>query len=233
MSLDSSRQNFCAVIPCFNEALHIRRVVTGAREFVRTVIVVDDGSTDATAVEARAAGAMVLALPRNTGKGAALKAGFAWATEHGFHAALTLDGDGQHDTSEIPAFLEAFERGDCDVVIGNRMTDTRAMPFMRRHTNRFTSAVISRLARQRLWDTQCGFRLIALDFWKKIKLDTRRYEMESELLIRASLAGARIAQVKVKTIYFKSAQSKIRPIADAVRFFKLYWRCRKVQRVVE
>src|SRR5436190_815637 len=98
------REEICAIIPCFNEARQVRRVAMGAMEFARTVLVVDDGSSDATAAEARAAGATVLALPHNMGKGVALKAGFAWAAEHGFKAALTLDGDGQHDTSEIACF---------------------------------------------------------------------------------------------------------------------------------
>lgn len=224
MRSPSPREDICIVIPCFNEALRISRVVSGAREFAQTVLVVDDGSADATADAARQAGAMVESLPRNCGKGVALKHGFAWAAAHGFQAALTLDGDGQHDTSEIPIFFEAFDRGDCDLVIGNRMTDTRAMPRLRRWTNRFTSAAISRLAGQRLSDTQCGFRLIGLDFWKKINLESRRYEMESELLIRASLAGARISQVVVRTIYFKSGTSKINPLTDTLRFMRLYWR---------
>ena len=229
MKVQPPRADICVLIPCFNEARHIRRVASATRPFASTVLVVDDGSTDATSSEAAAAGAQVLRLPRNQGKGAALKAGFAWAAEQHFAAAITLDGDGQHDPAEIQAFFDAYDQGACDIVIGNRMTDTRAMPRLRRWTNRLTSAAISRLAGQRLWDTQCGFRLIAIETWNKLKLEGRRYELETEVLIRAARAGARIEQVKVATIYAQHNESKIHPIKDGARILRLLWRCRKAE----
>lgn len=229
MTFNLPREDICAVIPCFNEARHIRRVASAARAFVHTVLVVDDGSTDATSSEAEAAGVQVLRLLRNQGKGAALKAGFAWAAERHFSAAITLDGDGQHDPAEIQAFFDAYDEGNCDIVIGNRMSDTRTMPRLRRWTNRLTSKAISRLAGQRLWDTQCGFRLIAVETWKKLKLEGRRYELETEVLIRAARAGARISQVTVSTIYAQHNESKISPIKDGARMLRLLWRCRKAE----
>lgn len=233
-ALDSDRvvrKDICALIPCFNEARAIARVVSGVREHLATVLVVDDGSSDATAREAESAGAIVLCQPRNLGKGAALKAGFAWAAEHGFRAALTLDGDGQHDTTEIPLFLDEFDNGRCDIVVGNRMTDLAPMPPLRRWTNRFTSWALSRMARQKIHDSQCGFRLISIETWKAVRLETRRYELESEILIRACRRGARLGQVKVRTIYFNAARSKINPITDAYRFLRLLWRCRKASSI--
>ncbi len=223
------RIDVCAIIPCFNEARKIREIVAEVRETIAAVLVIDDGSSDATALEAEAAGAIVLKQPRNMGKGAALKAGFAWASERGYRAALTLDGDGQHDTAEIPLFLNAFDKGDCEIVVGNRMTDLKSMPRIRRWTNRFTSWAISRMARQKIWDSQCGYRLISIDIWKDVRLETKRYEMESEILIRACRQGARLSQVTVKTIYFSSAQSKIHPLTDSIRFLKLLWRCRNAE----
>jgi glycosyltransferase involved in cell wall biosynthesis len=220
------RDEICAVIPCFNEGRSIRRIVSEVREHLATVLVIDDGSTDATVREAQAAGAIVLRQPRNLGKGAALKAGFARAAEQGFRAVLTLDGDGQHDTSEIPLFVDAFEKEGCDIVVGNRMTDVRPMPLLRRWSNRFSSWVLSRMAGQRIWDSQCGYRLVSLQLWNAVKLETRRYEMESEILIRASRHGARLGQVRVRTIYFKASGSKINPITDTLRFLRLLWRCR-------
>ncbi len=230
MNLDARpRTDICAIVPCYNEARSIRRIVSEVRERIAAVLVVDDGSTDATVHEAQEGGAVVLKQPHNMGKGAALKAGFAWASEHGFKAAMTLDGDGQHDTAEIPLFLNCFDAGNCDIVVGNRMTDLAAMPRVRRWTNRFTSWAISRMAGQKIWDTQCGYRLISIPVWNAVRLDTRRYEMESEILIRACRHGVKVSQVKVKTIYFNSAQSKINPITDTVRFLKLLWRCRKAE----
>ncbi len=220
------RSDVCAIIPCFNEGRTIRTIVAHVRDILATVLVIDDGSSDSTIAEAEAAGATVLKQPRNMGKGAALKAGFAWAAEHGFVAALTLDGDGQHDTHEIPLFLKAFDSTSCDIVVGNRMRDLTAMPRVRRWTNRFTSWTLSRMAGQKIWDSQCGFRLISIRLWKDVKLETKRYEMESEILIRACRRGARLEQVTVKTIYFKAGQSKINPITDTLRFLRLLWRCR-------
>jgi glycosyltransferase involved in cell wall biosynthesis len=221
------RDDVCAIIPCYNEAASIRRIVKGVRVHVGTVLVVDDCSTDATAEEARAAGAIVLRHARNLGKGAGLKTGFREAAARGFRAALTLDGDGQHDTTEIPLFLDAFQRGQCNIVLGDRMGDLRAMPRLRRVTNRFTSWAISRMVGVPIRDTQCGFRLISLDFWQATRLDTCRFDLESEILIKACRSGANIEQVRVRTIYFNEARSKINPLTDAWRFFQVLWRCRR------
>lgn len=224
--LPGSRRNTGAIIPCFNEAAAIGRVVRGAREYLDHVIVVDDCSTDGTAHEAEAAGAAVIRHTRNQGKGAALKTGFQSAAARGLAAAVTLDGDGQHDWTEIPLFLGAFEEGNCDVVLGNRMNDTRTMPLVRACTNRFTSWAISRMVGQPISDTQCGFRLVSLAFWQAVHLDSCRFDLESEILIKAVRSGARLRQIQIRTIYFKSSRSKINPVSDALRFFALLWRCR-------
>jgi glycosyltransferase involved in cell wall biosynthesis len=220
-----ARQDLCAIIPCYNEERSIGRVVRMAKVYVGLVIVVDDCSRDQTQREAADAGAVVLRHGRNMGKGVALKTGFKLAAERGFSAALTLDGDGQHDCTEIPLFIEAYDRGDCDLVLGNRMNDTRAMPRLRRVSNRFTSWAISRMVGTPIADTQCGFRLIGLKFWQAQRLDSSRFDLESEILIKACGCGARLRQVRIRTIYFKAAKSKINPLTDAVRFFHLLWRC--------
>jgi glycosyltransferase involved in cell wall biosynthesis len=139
---------------------------------------------------------------------------------------VTLDGDGQHDTSEIPLFLDAYARGNCDIVLGNRMTDTRTMPLTRRCANRFTSWAISRTVGTLMHDTQCGFRLISLDFWKAVHLDSVHFDLESEILIKACREGARIREVRIRTIYFGTNQSKISPVPDTLRFLQTLWRCR-------
>jgi len=216
--------DICAIIPCYNEAHTIARIVRSVQLHVGHVFVVDDCSSDNTAEHAREAGATVIRHPRNMGKGVALKSGFA-AAGH-FRAALTLDGDGQHDSTEIPLFLDAFELGSCDIVLGNRMNDTRTMPFLRRYTNRFTSWAISRMVGVPIRDTQCGFRLLSLDFWRAVRLDSSRFDLESEILIKAARCGARIREVEIRTIYFGTGVSKINPVTDTLRFFHLLWRCR-------
>jgi glycosyltransferase involved in cell wall biosynthesis len=216
----------CAIIPCYNEGSSIAQIVRAVKIHVQEVLVIDDCSTDTTAAQATAAGATVIRHEHNQGKGVALKTGFRYAAEHGFKAAITLDGDGQHDTDEIPLFLETFAQNDCDVVLGNRMQETASMPRLRRVSNRFTSWIISRMVGCSIADTQCGFRMISLEFWNTVRLDSCRFDLESEILIRAIQSGARLKQVRIRTIYFAARKSKINPITDTLRFFHLLWRCR-------
>jgi len=228
MSLPSAAASarFCAIIPCFNESRSIGRIVRAAHEHVDTVLVIDDCSTDDTQQQAEVAGAVVVRHPHNQGKGVALKTGFRYAAAQGFAAAVTLDGDGQHDTAEIPLFLEAFKSGGCDLVLGNRMEDTAPMPLVRRVTNRLSSWMISRMVGCGISDTQCGFRIISLEFWNATHLDSSRFDLESEIIIKAVRSGARLKQVRVRTIYFASSGSKINPFTDTLRFVHLLWRCR-------
>lgn len=222
-----SARKICALVPCYNEAADIARVVRAVRRHLDVCIVVDDCSRDSTAQAAAAAGARVLRHERNFGKGMALKNGFALARASGFSAALTLDGDGQHDPEEIPRFLEAFEAGGIDIVLGDRMGDAASMPWTRRATNRFMSWCVTHMAGVPIRDSQVGFRLIRLDTWQALQLHGRRFDLESEILIKACRRGARVTQVPIRTIYSGTSKSKIHPLFDGVRFFRLLWRCRK------
>ncbi|MEX2011973.1 MAG: glycosyltransferase family 2 protein, partial [Chloroflexota bacterium] len=114
-----------AVIPAYQEAPRVGPVVVGAKAHL-PVLVVDDGSADDTASVAEDAGATVLRLRPNQGKGAALRAGFRWALDNGIEAVVTLDADGQHDPAEIPTFVAARARTGADLVVGRR--DFRRMP---------------------------------------------------------------------------------------------------------
>ncbi len=154
-----------AIIPCHDEALNIEAVVSAVREFIPTVMVVDDGSRDGTAALAEAAGAQVLRHEFNRGKGAAIKTGLATAVTEGFDWALLLDGDGQHAAADIPAFWRCAEATGAQLVVGNRMGQAEAMRPVRRFVNRWMSRQLSRRTGQELPDTQCGFRLVHLASW--------------------------------------------------------------------
>jgi glycosyltransferase involved in cell wall biosynthesis len=210
----------CAVvIPCLNEAAAIEAVVRQVREQLREVIVVDDGSTDATSERAARAGAEVLRHDQPQGKGAALQAGLQRAAQRGFAWAMILDGDGQHSPEDIPAFLQHASRTDAALVIGNRMDDAGRMPWLRRQVNRWMSRRLSRLAGRALPDTQCGFRLLRLDAWAHLPMRTRHFEIESEMLLRFIEAGHRVEFIPIRVIY-KAEQSKIHPWRDTVRWFR-------------
>ena len=181
-----------AVIPCLNEAAAIGKVVGGVRGHLPHVWVVDDGSTDATAKEAEAAGATVLRHDVPLGKGAALQDGWWAVRTAGFDWALTLDGDGQHATEDIPAFLEFVDRTGARLVSGNRMNNTRRMPPVRRLVNWWMSRQLSRVAETALPDTQCGFRLMNLSDWAALPVKASHFEIESEILIEFARAGHRV-----------------------------------------
>ena len=212
----------CAtVIPCLNEAATIGKVVTGVRRHLPTVLVVDDGSLDSTARDAARAGAEVIRLSRNTGKGAALRVGWQQARDRGFTWALNLDGDGQHAPDEIPKFFASVERTRAVMVIGNRMDRAEAMPWLRRRVNRWMTRRLSRLTGVPLADSQCGFRLLNLDVAARLPLSTEHFEIESELLVAFLATDCRVAFVPVQAIY-KSNPSKIHPLVDGWRWVR-WW----------
>lgn len=214
-----------AVIPCWNEAGTIGEVVRRACRQVPLVWVVDDGSTDATARHAEAAGARVVRWAVNRGKGAALRAGLRAARARGATWAVTLDGDGQHPPECIPDFLECARRTRAALVVGNRFARPGAMPPTRRVVNRVMSRWLSRRAGRGFPDSQCGFRLLSLEVWERLSLHTEHFEFESELLLTFAAAGAGIEFVPVPVIP-AGRPSRIRPGVDAVRWVLWWWSSR-------
>jgi glycosyltransferase involved in cell wall biosynthesis len=214
----------CAVIiPCLNEAGAIGALIEEARKQVRTIIVVDDGSTDQTARLAAKAGAQVVRHEKSQGKGAALNRGWSEARARDFSWALCMDGDGQHSPEDMGAFLMCAERTGARLIIGNRMANPNGMPWVRRQVNRWMSRRLERLAGCALPDSQCGFRLMNLGAWSKLTLQTRHFEMESELLLAFAEAGHRIEFVPIRVIY-KNEASKIHPIRDSARWLRWWMR---------
>jgi glycosyltransferase involved in cell wall biosynthesis len=220
------------VIPCKDLEHEVGDVVRGVLglDLGLDVVVINDGSTDGTSEAARAAGAHVLEHEVNMGKGAALKTGFEYAVVKGYDAVITMDGDGQHDPSAIPDFLDAVEKRDADVIVGTRMHAVGDMPRLRQWTNRTTSRVVSFLARQKIPDSQSGYRLIKVKVLRDIvkSFVTTKYDTESELLIRAARRGYRTAAVGIRSIY-RGTVSHINPFVDTLRFLRLvgrsvFWR---------
>jgi glycosyltransferase involved in cell wall biosynthesis len=214
------------LIPAYNEAARVAKVVAVAHRHVDEVVVVDDGSTDETVTAAEKAGAKVLRHQQNRGKGAAIATALDYFGRSDAELAVLLDADGQHDPSEIDKFVNAAETDRIDVVVGSRMGDVRRMPRVRLWTNQFTSWVTSRLAGQRIPDSQCGFRLLRRTVLKDLRPSTARFETETEMLIQASRAGHKIISVPIRTIYEPGRTSRIHPWRDTVRFFRLvgkYW----------
>ena len=223
----SSVRSVTILLPGYNVARHLPQLVEGLRSALpgAEILLVDDGSADDTAATARDLGLTVIEHEQNQGKGMALRTGFAAAVEAGADAVITLDSDGQHLPSETTRFVDAWEQG-ADVVVGDRMRENDNMPWLRKRTNEFTSWVISSLAGAKIPDTQNGYRLFDTKVLRAITLESRRYDMESEILIRAARRGFSVASVPVSTIYHDE-ESSINPFVDTLRFIRLVWRARR------
>ncbi len=215
--------DFCVVMPAYNEAAAVGEAAALARSYAPLVLVVDDGSTDATASEAEAAGAEVARLPQNSGKGKALQTGFEIARRRGFEMVVALDADGQHDPRDIPRFLEARRRSNADAVVGTRMANAAQMPIHRRLNNRWIAMVGSWLGGQHAPDFQCGFRLYRLEPLRSLRLETSGFEFESELLIQMLRAGWKVEWTPVKAAYGNET-SHVRAGREMARFTRLFFR---------
>ncbi|MBI3601644.1 MAG: glycosyltransferase family 2 protein [Candidatus Omnitrophica bacterium] len=207
------------VIPAHNEARSIGALVKAITDLGYDVIVVDDGSSDDTALLAKTQGALVISTHKKGGKGNALRLAFAQALGQGYEAVITMDGDGQHSPLDIGHFLECYRNTQADIISGDRMHNPSEMPWLRRVTNRFMSWVISLICRQKIADTQCGFRLMTTNVLKAIELQCTDFEIETEILIKASKKGFRMAAVPIQTIY-RDEISKISPVRDTLKFIR-------------
>lgn len=220
--VESIRTRTAIVIPAFNAAAHLAAVLEAASRFIplSRIIVVDDGSGDGTGEVARRAGAIVLAHEVNKGKGVALETGILCAADRGWEYAITMDADGQHDPGEISLFLEKAAQTGADMVVGNRMASRKDMPGDRVFANKATSWFVSARSGVHIPDSQNGYRLLRTDLYRKLRIRAKRYAAESEILIRAGRAGARIESVPVETIY-GSEKSSVDPVVDTLRFLRM------------
>jgi glycosyltransferase involved in cell wall biosynthesis len=221
IAVRSPRSDVVVVIPAFNEAANIGCVVSGAMTHVARVIVVDDGSTDATASAAESAGAEVVRHPVNIGKGAAVLSGLALAAkDSGIDSFILMDGDGQHLPADLPVFLDD-STASFQFVLGNRMGNSAGMPIVRRATNRLMSSILTGITGQIIPDSQCGFRRIDGSLIPMLQTArSRRFDFVSETLLIMARANIPIQSVPIRTVY-GGQRSSIRPIADTIRFLRL------------
>lgn len=209
----------CIVIPVYNEDRHIGDVVEQVRERALDVVVINDGSTDRSEQIARDKGAVVISHTEKKGKGVSLRDGFAYAVDHGFDGIIAMDGDGQHHVDDLETFIVKARQCPDSVISGNRMMHCPNMPFIRRLVNRLMSGMISFLCRQPIPDTQCGFRYIGSAVLRSINLTSSDFEIETEVLVKASRQGFKVHSIPIRTIYGDEL-SKINPFVDTLRFLK-------------
>jgi glycosyltransferase involved in cell wall biosynthesis len=234
---ENIRSQTAAVIPAYQDEKHIGDIARRTRECLDHVLVVDDGSTDQTEQRAREAGAEVIVHAQNQGKGEAIKTGLAhWlgaanpssGQDRQITWVILLDSDGQHLPEEIDRFLLAAGSVTRPTFfIGNRMEDVARMPLVRRVVNRYMSNQISRVCGQKIPDTQCGYRMLDRQLIPDMLGGGHRFDYDTEALIIASRKGYRIESVPITTVYTDQV-SKIHPVRDSLRFFKMMRRYRKL-----
>ncbi|MEO7218609.1 MAG: glycosyltransferase family 2 protein [Gemmatimonadaceae bacterium] len=210
------------MIPAFNAAETVAGVIASVRRHLGDVVIlgVDDGSTDVTRSVLKRMCDHVIAFDTNQGKGAALRAAFAYIAEQlPSRPVITLDADGQHDPAFAPRLLKALDLAD--IVIGSREIGCPSVPPHRRLANRLSTAATCAVTRLRLTDSQSGFRALRPEVIATIDAHGDRYEYETDFIVRASHRGFRIAEVAVPTIY--GPPSHFRELADSWRVARVLW----------
>lgn len=216
-------------IPAWNEASSIASVIDGVREALpeADLLVVDDGSTDATAANAREAGARVASLPFNQGVGAAQQTGYIYALRGGYDIAAHLDGDGQHLPSELARLVKEIEDDRADMVVGSRYSDPAVAheddyraSISRRTGQHLFRLIVSLSTRQRFTDTTSGMRAVNRE---AMTLFSERYSpefAEVESVQRAVLQGLRVEEVPVRMLTRAEGNSFLTPLRSAYYIFK-------------
>lgn len=214
---------FCVIIPTYNNAATLPQVLDRTLAVLPDVIVVNDGSTDATASiledYQRNGRVSVIGYRRNRGKGYALRKGLAEARERQFTFAVTLDADGQHFPEDIPLLQAAVEQCSSESVlaVGSRNLTADGMPKSNTFANRFSNFWFRLQTGVRLPDTQTGFRAYPLKHLPPLWLLSHRYESELELLVFSAWRGVRLLPVPVRVCYPEDRVTHFRPFADFAR----------------
>jgi len=204
----------CGIMAAYNAQETIAEVIRGVRRHLGTVIVADDGCTDGTGELARQAGADVMRLGRNRGKGHALRVLFAEARERGFSAVLAIDADGQHDADDIPSLLQAHREHPEAIITGSRMGNPDRIPRHRRNSMFVARFFVSLAANQFIEDTQCGFRLYPLAVIETLALRKERYVTETEILVKVGDSGKTVRSLPIKALYPPGQPTHFRSIRD-------------------
>lgn len=218
----------CVVLPTYNNPKTLHRVLDGILKFTTDIIVVNDGSTDAT-LDILTSYPQIEQLhqPKNTGKGHALKIGFKHARMMGFDYAITLDTDGQHFPSDIPNFIEVLEAsGNKNIlIIGDRNMNKADVLARSAKGNRVSTFWMKAATGLKLRDSQSGFRLYPIKYMEDIRFmkSTKKFEFEIEAIVKSYWAGTEIVHVPIRVLYdMEERVSHFRPFMDIARMVVLY-----------
>ena len=212
----SVKNKSCAIIPFYNESDNLADIISQALVHVEHIIAVNDGSTDNSLEQIpRSEQITILSFEQNQGKGFALREGFKKSIELSFEFTVTIDADFQHHPDYIPTLLAELKYND--IVIGNRLRNIKSMPIQRVLSNKLTSLLLSLKVKQKILDSQCGFRAFRTEILKDILPSLNGFEAESEIIVNAARKNLNINFVHIPTIYGKR-KSKMKSF-DAIKGF--------------
>jgi glycosyltransferase involved in cell wall biosynthesis len=196
-----------AAIPCFNEELFIGSVALKTKDYVDQVVVIDDGSTDKTAMVAEKAGAIVVSHGSNKGKGAAVSSAFEYAKKVGCKALVLLDGDGQHDPAYIPSLVKPVLEDKADMVVGSRYMELKSsIPGYRTWGHRVLTLFTNLGSRVKLTDSQSGLRAFSLKAIQAFSFVEQGLSVESEMQFLANDASLRVTEIPISIGYYGKAK---------------------------
>lgn len=211
----------CVIIPTYNNERTLKRVIDGVLEITDDLIVINDGATDSTSrILKKYTDITQIYLPKNKGKGNALRVGFKKAEELGYEFSITIDSDGQHYPEDIAVFVNQleFETNKNILLIGSRNMNQEAVPGGSSFGNKFSNFWYKVETGIQLKDTQSGFRLYPLKELNKIKFYTSKFEFEIENIVKAAWKGIIVKNVPVKVLYDEQERvSHFRPFKDFAR----------------
>lgn len=214
MSKNQPKYTIAIIIPAYNEAVMISKVINGLRQKLsRTkysfeIVVVDDGSKDETAKFAQEAGVRVLRHILNAGTGSATATGLSYAQQSSFSIAVTLDADGQHDPDDVIQGIDLMMKGGVDLLIGSRLIDSRGMSKVKLLGNRGLSFLTYLLFGVNVTDSQSGLRVFSKNALDRLKWRTSGFEFCSEMLWRAKQQSLQIHEYPIKAIYTDYSKTK-------------------------
>ncbi len=210
----SHEPKICIVIPCYNNVKTVAEVALSIKEYIEDVIVICDGCTDGSDVAIQELGDKVtcISYTPNKGKGHAIEIGARYAKQHGFDYMITIDADGQHFASDIPAFVKAIKENNGAMIIGSRFLKQENMPGGNTFANKFSNFWFAVQTGIYLPDTQTGFRAYPIKSVGSIHLFTSRYEAELEYIVRLAWKNVKFVNIPIQVYYA--------PIGERITHFR-------------
>ena len=215
-------KNTAVVVPIYNSEKYLPELFKRITEYfpLESIFAVNDASEDNSKEICRKIGVKLIDLKTNCGKGNALQIGFKAAIEEGYKFAFTIDSDLQHKPEDFPNFIQKQNKLESELVIGKRDFSHKMMPFHRICSNTLTSWVVSRVSKQKIFDSQCGFRLYNLEILEGMVFQTKRYQFETEIILKITKRNGRVGFIPIETIY-DGQESYISGMRDIKNFIKI------------